>query len=55
MSFEIGFIFKTDSFNRNNRIENHLGTRSDFEILSFLGKGSSGRVYLVKHIQRDKK
>jgi len=55
MSFELGYVFKTESLNKNNKIENRLETRSDFEILSILGHGSFGRVNKVKHVQTNEK
>jgi len=54
MSFDIGYIFKTENFKINNEFDNSLDTKSDFEILKILGSGSYARVNQVKHLQSNK-
>ena len=51
MSFEKGFIFKTQLLNVNRSIENSLSPNSEFELCSILGHGSFGRVNKVNHVQ----
>ena len=51
MSFEKGFIFKTQIFNVNSKIEYSFSPNSEFELCSVLGHGSFGRVNKVNHVQ----
>ena len=52
MSFEKGFIFKTQLLNVNRSIENSLSPNSEFELCSILGHGSFGRVNKVNTPQK---
>ena len=50
MTFEIGFKFEIESFEKNNQIECSLESRQEFEIISILGQGSFGKVFQVKNL-----
>jgi serine/threonine protein kinase len=57
MSFDNGFIFKTQNLKKNIDLEeaNFLDVEANFEIIRKLGHGSFGVVYNVKHLQTGNK
>ena len=55
MSFVDGFIFENQNLNKNTHIYNRLEKSSSFEIVNYLGCGTYGAVYKVKHIETGEK
>jgi serine/threonine protein kinase len=57
MSFDNGFMFKTQNLNKNNDLgeANFLDVKANFEIIQKLGHGSFGAVYNVNHLQTGKR
>ena len=52
MSFD---KFETENLTKNDKIENELGTKAEFEILKILGKGEFGQVFRVKNTKNVEK
>jgi hypothetical protein len=46
---------KTENLIKNNKIASQLETKSTFEVLRTLGRGSFGKVSLVKHVPSGEK
>jgi hypothetical protein len=56
MEFKPGHVFKAENLNRNDEIDdNSLSTKTDFENIKCLGKGSYGIVYQVKQLSSNRK
>ena len=50
-----GYILETSSLSINCRIENDLEEKSTFKVSCGLGMGAYGIVYMVEHLQTNKK
>ena len=48
-------ILVTENLIKNDNITSQLEIKSEFEILSILGRGGFGQVSLVKHLNSGKK
>jgi hypothetical protein len=55
MSFEKFTKFVTENLIKNNKVASQLEIKSEFEILSLLGRGGFGQVSLVKHVPSGEK